>query len=72
MIGFIRSSDVPVLIIGVLIAVPLSVIGCFALLEFFPRLPENVFVVLALGLVAISYVLAIRIWAWRQKRHSGS
>jgi hypothetical protein len=67
-IGFIRVSDIPVLIIAAIIGVPLTVAGLFALLYLFPQMPENLFVLLAFCLVAVSYFSASYISRGLKKR----
>jgi ABC-type sugar transport system permease subunit len=68
MIGFIRRSDLSVLLIGLFIAIPLSLGGMIALLTLFPRTSENVALVIWICLMVISYVAASKIWKWMEKR----
>jgi hypothetical protein len=68
LIGFIRVSDIPVLIIGAIIGVPLTVGGLFGLLYLFPQMPEELFVFLAFCLVGSSCFLAWYILRELKKR----
>jgi hypothetical protein len=54
MIGFIRRSDLPVLFIGIIIAVPVSIAGMFALLRFFPGTSENLALLIWVCLMGLS------------------
>lgn len=68
MIGFIRKADLPILVIGVIIGIPITVGGMFALLHFFPEASENVAVCVGICLVGISYLSANYIWRAINKR----
>jgi hypothetical protein len=67
-IGFIRRSDLPVLVIGIIIAISLSVAGIFALLKFFPGTPENLALFIWICLMGISYAAALYIRKWIEKK----
>jgi hypothetical protein len=68
MIGFIRRSDMPVLVRGIIIAIPLSVGGMIALLKFFPGTSENLALFIWICLIGVSYGAACCIRKWMEKR----
>jgi hypothetical protein len=68
MIGFIRRSDLPVLIIGIVIAVPVNIASMFTLLRLFPRTPDYLAGLIAFCLLAVCYAVARYTWKWLEKR----